>query len=47
MEDLECYTKKPPDIRRAENKNTVVLEKDEAVLSFVSFFSTTKIEKNI
>lgn len=33
-------------IIRAENKNTVVSEKDEALLSFVSFFIITKIEMN-
>lgn len=36
----------PAEIIRAENKNTVVSEKDEALLPFVSFFIITKIEMN-
>lgn len=46
MEDPECYAKASPEIRRTENKNTVVLEKDEVILSFVPFFIITKIEMN-
>ena len=46
MKDLECYAREPSEIRRAEMECTVVLGKDKAVLSFVPFFTITKIEMN-
>lgn len=46
MEDFECYVKVLLEIRRIENKNIVVLEKDEVILFFVLFFIIIKIEMN-
>lgn len=45
-EDPECDAKEPPEIRRAENENTLVSGKDEAAPSFVPCFIITEIETN-
>jgi len=45
MKDRECLAKESPE-RRAESENPSVVEKDEALLSFVPFFTITKTEMN-
>lgn len=46
MKHQEYSAKKSPEIRTAESESPSVVEKDEALLFFVPFFTITKTEMN-